>query len=62
MSQGQSSWCIYSHVLSGILYWHVEALRVNCTRFEPGRSIEPHVALLLSDDIDTAVTSIGPVE
>jgi len=40
----------------------VEAFRVNCARFEPGRSIEPHVTLLLSDDTDTAVTTIGPVE
>jgi len=40
----------------------MEALRVNCARFEPGRPIEPHITLLLSDDIDTAVTTIGPVE
>jgi len=48
--------------LPGVLYWHVGALRVNCARFEPGRSIEPHVTLLLPDDTDTAVTSIGSVE
>ena len=48
--------------LPGILYWHVEALRVNCADIEPGGSIQPDRALLISNGTDTAVTSIGPVE
>jgi hypothetical protein len=48
--------------LPGVLYWHVEALRVNCADFEPDGSIQSDRALLISNDADTAVTSIGPVE
>jgi hypothetical protein len=54
--------CFYNKILSGILYWHMEAFRVNCARFEPGRSMEPHATLLLSDDTDTTVATIGPLE
>ena len=48
--------------LPGVLYWHVEALRVNCARFEPGGSIKFDRTVLISNDVDTAVTSYGPVE
>lgn len=40
----------------------MEALRVNFAHFEPGGPIEPHVTLFLSDDTNTAVAPIGPVE
>jgi hypothetical protein len=48
--------------LPGVLYWHVEALRVNCAGFEPVGSIQSDRTLFISNDADTAVTSIGPVE
>jgi len=48
--------------LPGVLYWHVEALRVNCAYFEPDGSIQSDGTLLISNDVDTAVTAIGPVE
>jgi hypothetical protein len=48
--------------LPGVLYWHVEALWVNCADFEPDGSIQSVRTLLISNDADTPVTSIGPVE
>ena len=53
---------IYSKSLPGVLYWHVETLRVNCADFEPSGSIQPGRALLVPNDTDIAVASIGQVE
>lgn len=46
----------------GILYWHVETIRINGTHFELGGSIQPKRALLVSDDPDSSVATIGSVE
>ena len=40
----------------------METDRINGAHFELGGPIEPGRALLVSDDTDTSVASIGPVE
>jgi hypothetical protein len=47
---------------AGVLYWRMEVVRINGADFELGGSIQHERAVLVSDDTDTSIASIGPVE